>query len=71
MYTYEINITHHGQGKEVHFCKVALPPVNSESKAISYFNEFCNRFPAKDGFALTLRKTPAVAYTTIGYSEGA
>lgn len=72
MNTYEINIAHQidKQAYAVHYALVKLD-VNRREQAERKFRDFCNRFPASEGFALTLHEIPGRSFTTIAYSEGA
>lgn len=72
MNSYEINIAHQidANAHMVHYALVKLD-VSSRERAERKFRAFCNRFPASEGFSLTLREVPGRSFTTIAYSEGA
>lgn len=73
MFTYEINIAIHSKtlGCAMHWGKIALNAGITESSAKVDFQIACDKFPASEGWSLTLQKTPAKSYETIAYSEGA
>ena len=70
MSTYEINIAHQidTYAHMVHYALVKLD-TNDRERAERKFRAFCNRFPASEGFSLTLREVPGRSYTIIAYSE--
>ena len=73
MFTYSINIARHNHrtGRAHHFALVQLDRGINEESAREDFIEFTQRFPAMDGYSLTLRKHPTESYEQIAYSEGA
>lgn len=65
MYTYSVNVAQHNR----HFCRIQLDLTHPDDVK-ARFNAICERFPASDGFHLTLRRQPTTA-EIIAYSEGA
>ena len=73
MFSYEINSACHNVrvGREVHFARMHLTKGITEEMAKADFAVVCKRFPAREGFSLTLYKTPAQEFHAVAYSEGA
>lgn len=71
MFNYEINIAQNYKGRAIHFARVVLQQGISEEMARVDFENFSDRFPAKDGFSLTLRKVQTQITYAIAHSEGA
>ena len=73
MFNYEINIAIYSElmKMDIHFARVELNSLNNESFARFDFETFCQKFPASEGFSLTLSRVPVKTSETIAYSEGA